>query len=254
MQATCVKNIKIVLLFVGLLFCKNNCFAQLQVITTTEQYNKLVLDDSANIMVNIKEPVLGLVFDLKYATKKNFTKTKLYPKVKTSYLRRDAAVAFRNATLEARTMGYRIKIFDAYRPYSVTQKMWDLINDERYVANPANGSGHNKGTTVDITLVDAETGVEIDMGTAFDDFTEAASHGYTNLSESVKKNRNILKSLMEKHGFKAFESEWWHYSFISSKSFAVLDLSFKDLKKTSSTLSKLKLVKEGNYFEKRKRF
>jgi zinc D-Ala-D-Ala dipeptidase len=254
MQATCVKNIKIVLLFVGLLFCKNYCFAQLQVITTMEQYNKLVLDDSANIMVNIKEPVLGLVFDLKYATKKNFTKTKLYPKVKTSYLRRDAAMAFFNAALEARTMGYCIKIFDAYRPYSVTQKMWDLIKDERYVANPANGSGHNKGTTVDITLVDAETGAELNMGTAFDDFTEAASHGYKNLSESVKKNRTALKSLMEKHGFKAFESEWWHYSFISNKSFAVLDLSFKDLKKASPTLTKLKLVKAGNYFEKRKRF
>ena len=128
---------------------------------------------------------------------------------------------------ELSAKGYGLKIWDAYRPYSVTKKMWELIGDERYVANPAKGSGHNRGLAVDVTIV--KDGKEINMGTGFDNFTDTAHHDFKNLPEDVLKNRMLLKTTMEKYGFKALETEWWHYSFPNDRNYAVLDLSFKQL-------------------------
>lgn len=126
-------------------------------------------------------------------------------------------------------MGLGLKIFDAYRPYAVTEKFWELVHDERYVANPANGSGHNRGTSLDLTIIYLENGQELNMGTGFDNFTDTAHHSFTNLPESILQNRMLLKSLMEQNGFKALETEWWHYSLPNSKQYELLNLSFKKL-------------------------
>ncbi|HRF25637.1 MAG TPA: M15 family metallopeptidase, partial [Chitinophagaceae bacterium] len=101
--------------------------------------------------------------------------------------------------------------------------------DERYVANPANGSGHNRGTSLDLTIIYLENGQELNMGTGFDNFTDTAHHSFTNLPESILQNRMLLKSLMEQNGFKALETEWWHYSLPNSKQYELLNLSFKKL-------------------------
>lgn len=126
--------------------------------------------------------------------------------------------------------GLGLKIFDAYRPYAVTEKFWELVHDERYVANPANGSGHNRGTSLDLTIIYLENGQELNMGTGFDNFTDTAHHSFTNLPESILQNRMLLKSLMEQNGFKALETEWWHYSLPNSKQYELLNLSFKKIK------------------------
>jgi D-alanyl-D-alanine dipeptidase len=128
-------------------------------------------------------------------------------------------------------MGLGLKIFDAYRPYSVTVKFWELVKDERYVANPAKGSGHNRGIAVDLTIIDLKTGKELDMGTGFDNFTDTAHHTFTSLPEEVLHNRLLLKSTMEKYGFIALESEWWHYYLANGNTFELLDIEFKKLKK-----------------------
>jgi D-alanyl-D-alanine dipeptidase len=176
----------------------------------------------------IKNPNL----DLRYATKNNFTKQRMYPaSTRKTYLLKPALDALQRALADFEKAGYGIKIFDAYRPYAVTVHFWELIHDERYVANPKNGSGHNKGIAIDLTLVNLSSGEELPMGTGFDNFTDSAHHSFTQLSKTILSNRNLLKSTMEKHGFVALESEWWHYSLPNPKQYPVLDISFKELRK-----------------------
>jgi D-alanyl-D-alanine dipeptidase len=107
--------------------------------------------------------------------------------------------------------GYRIKLFDCYRPLDIQKRMWEIVSNPKYVADPAKGSIHNRGGAVDITLVDANNR-ELDMGTPFDFFGEKASHGYDKLSDEVLSNRIVLKSIMTAAHFDSFDSEWWHYN------------------------------------------
>ncbi len=191
----------------------------------------MVAKDPGLHMTDLKKFIPGIQFDLKYATKENFTGKKLYPPVNTTYLRKEAAEALRAVQQELHLRGFSLKIFDAYRPYATTVEMWKLIHDDRYVADPSKGSGHNRGIAVDVTLVEEFTGKEVNMGTGFDHFSDTAHHSFKALSEEVLTNRNLLRSMMEKHGFRPLETEWWHYSFISSKYFDVLDFSFSELRK-----------------------
>ncbi len=106
-----------------------------------------------------------------------------------------------------------------------------MIRDERYVANPVKGSGHNRGIAVDLTLVDKLTGAELPMGTGFDNFTDTAHHSFTDLPKDVLANRLMLKNVMERHGFRALETEWWHYYLPDAGRYELLDLTFKQLQR-----------------------
>lgn len=150
------------------------------------------------------------VYDLRYATKNNFLKTKVY-ECPECYIRAKTAKALLKANTEFMEKGYKIKFFDCYRPNSVQFMMWKIVPNPQYVANPVKGSIHNKGGAVDITLVDFEEN-ELDMGTDFDFFGKRAHHDHTDLSEEVLKNRLFLKNIMEKHGFWSIRTEWWHYN------------------------------------------
>ncbi len=152
----------------------------------------------------------GVVLDMKYATADNFLKKIVYDCPK-CFLRNSTAEALLRANEAFLKKGYRIKVFDCYRPLDVQKKMWELVPNPIYVADPAKGSIHNRGGAVDLTLVD-ESGQELDMGTEFDHFGPESAHGYGNLSKRVKRNRKMLRRIMEAHGFRTFESEWWHYN------------------------------------------
>ncbi len=154
----------------------------------------------------------GFVFDLRYATKNNFTGEVLYP-VARAFLRKKPAEALVAVQKELQAEGLGLKIFDAYRPLPVQQKMWDLIQDERYVSNPAKNAGrHTRGASVDVTLVDAQ-GRELPMPTGFDDFTEKAHSEYDGATPEQKRNRDKLRAVMEKHGFTVYPTEWWHFDY-----------------------------------------
>lgn len=186
--------------------------------------------DSNKKMIELKNIIPGLVYDLRYSTEDNFVKKALYPAfTNVTFLRLPAANALANVQKELAQKGLGLKIFDAYRPYAVTVKFWELIKDERYVANPTKGSGHNRGLAVDLTIIDLKKGNELEMGTGFDNFTDTAHHTFTALPESVLQNRKLLKEVMLKHGFKLFETEWWHYSWPNDRNYEVLDLSFEKL-------------------------
>src|SRR5688572_25675621 len=137
----------------------------LNVSRKNKTYWQQVQQDSLHRMVELRSLIPGIVYDLRYATTNNFTKEKLYKNGDLSFLRVLPARALQKIQQELNSKGLGIKIFDAYRPYSVTKKMWDLIKDERYVANPSKGSGHNRGLAVDLTIITLNTGQELDMGT-----------------------------------------------------------------------------------------
>jgi len=201
------------------------------IISKNWELKKMTLKNPNLKMIELQKIIPNIKYELHYATKDNFTKVRLYPKNLTkTFLRKKPAEALAEAAKELSTMGIGFMIWDAYRPYSVTQKFWELIHDERYVANPAKGSGHNRGIAIDLTLIDLKTGEELNMPTKFDDFSEKAHHGFQHLSPIQIKNREILKSTMEKHGFLKFQTEWWHYYWPNGNDYDVLDLSFSKLK------------------------
>ncbi len=163
---------------------------------------------------SLKDYSKDFVYDMKYATKDNFLKEKVYDCTE-CFLRLKTIKALIEANNSFIKLGFKIKLYDCYRPLDVQKKMWEIIPNPIYVANPAKGSIHNKGGAVDISLVDF-SGKELDMGTKFDFFGEEASHNYLKLSNKILENRKLLKSVMIKTKFNSFDSEWWHYNLKSA--------------------------------------
>ena len=161
--------------------------------------------------VRLKDLSPDFVYELKYATPDNFLKQAVYD-CGECYLRKSTAEALVKANEVFKQLGYRIKLFDCYRPLSVQKKMWKILPGTHYVANPAKGSKHNRGAAVDLTLVDAQ-GKELNMGTPFDFFGKEAHHTYTEHSKEVLENRKLLKETLNKYNFKSIYSEWWHYEY-----------------------------------------
>jgi len=203
----------------------------LWVLHSLSELNKTVQYDPAKKMIDIKKNIPGIILDLRYAGNNNFMHERLYPPVTTTWLRKQAADSLLKIQRQLKKAGLGIKIFDAYRPYSVTEKLWEPVKDDRYAADPKKGSGHNRGIAIDLTLVDLKTGKELDMGTGFDNFSDSAHHAYTNLPATVLQNRQLLKTTMEQFGFKALDTEWWHYSLPNAAHFELLDIDFTQLKK-----------------------
>jgi len=200
------------------------------VINKLIEYQASVRNDSAKKMVELKKMVPGIVYDLRYATINNFMHRLMYsPPTCQTFLRLAAARALAAVQQELNSQGYGLKVFDAYRPYSVTVSFWELIGDERYVANPGKGSGHNRGLAIDLTIIELKTRRELDMGTGFDNFSDSAHHDFTGLPPAVLEHRKLLKETMEKHGFNKLDTEWWHYFWPNDRGYEVLDLPFKML-------------------------
>lgn len=207
-------------------------YAQLEVCRSVGQLNRAVRSQPELELVELKQAIPSIRYDLKYAQADNFVGQPMYPtETQCTFLRRDPALALKNLQEELAEKGLGLKIWDAYRPYSVTVAFWELIHDERYVANPAKGSGHNRGIAVDLTLIRLNTGAELPMGTGFDHFSDTAHHRFTQLPEEILQNRQLLLTSMEKQGFKSYAEEWWHYSWPEPGRFQVLNIPFKKLRR-----------------------
>lgn len=203
---------------------------RLQILNQANELTNSMKISELNKMVDVKKIIPDIKLELVYTTTDNFTNTVLYPPTKTTFLRLPAAVALKKIQDLLKKENYSLKIWDAYRPYSVTLKMWELIHDDRFVANPAKGSGHNRGIAVDLTIVSLKDGKELNMGTGFDNFTDSAHQNYSQLSEEVLSNRKLLRSLMIENGFSFIPTEWWHY-YYSEGQYDILDITFDDLHK-----------------------
>ncbi len=167
---------------------------------------------------------------------------KLYPALHTTYLRLPAVKALKKIAEELYNENLTIKIFDAYRPYSVTEKMWEAVKDDRYAADPSKGSGHNRAIAVDLTLIDLHTKKELSMGTGFDNFSDTAHQDFKGLPKSILQNRRLLKAIMEKYGFISLETEWWHFSLPDANHFELLNISFNELKKLTLLINAYPLI------------
>ncbi len=179
-----------------------------------------------NGLVAVRDIDSTIVIDLRYATADNFTKQVLYS-VELCLLQRSTAEKLAAANSEAATRGYRIKVWDAYRPADVQMLMWENSPGGVYVAHPDVGSDHNRGAAVDVTLVD-KSGEELVMPTEFDDFTEKASRNYPGMTEEAKSNMEYLTEIMVKNGFTVIQSEWWHFNDTDVSSYPHLDITFED--------------------------
>ena len=167
-----------------------------------------------------------IIIDLKYATTNNFTKKIIYPN-NICVLRKTTASKLVKANTELEKLGYRIKVWDAYRPVYVQQIFWDIVKDSRFVANPKNGGSiHNKGCAVDITLVDKD-GKDVKMPSKFDDFSSNAYRSNSKMTNEAKRNMDILTKCMIYNGFTTINTEWWHFEDSDSKNYKIADINLK---------------------------
>ena len=190
---------------------------------------EIVLNDTKPIddttFVNLKDYSKDFVYEMRYATKNNFLKQKVYD-CASCYLRLKTVKSLVRANDDFMKKGFKIKIYDCYRPLDVQKKMWKIVSDPNYVANPAKGSIHNRGGAVDISLVDNKD-KNLDMGTDFDFFGKEAAHDFKGLSDTIVKNRIFLKTIMIQNNFKIFDSEWWHYNLVDSNKDNISNFKWK---------------------------
>ncbi|MEM1217866.1 MAG: M15 family metallopeptidase [Bacteroidota bacterium] len=154
------------------------------------------------------------ILDFRYATENNFLKQAVYPCGR-CFLRPAAAKALGEAEKYLEKQGLGLILYDCYRPRPVQFRMWEILPDKRYVSDPNKGSMHNRGLAVDLGLIDTQ-GKVLDMGTDFDYFGPEAWHEYRNLDTVILANRALLKTTMERYGFRPIRTEWWHYSYQGS--------------------------------------
>jgi len=181
-------------------------------------------------LVDLTTLPTNLTIELRYASKNNFAGKLFYPQIAKAYLQKSTSEKLVNANEEFYKMGYRIKIFDAYRPRRYQYKLREAAAEinpktQGYIADPKTGSHHNRGSSVDITLTDLQ-GRELNMPTGYDYFGTEASINYNGCTEEQKKNRELLGTIMEKHGFRRINSEWWHFDDVDYLDYPLLDVDF----------------------------
>ena len=183
-------------------------------------------------LVDIQKIIPTIKLDIRYATTNNFTGKAVYPVATGSpvkcFLQKPVALALKKVQEELATLDLSLKVFDGYRPLSVQYKFWQLVPDERYVADPKKGSRHNRGCAVDVTLIKLD-GSEVIMPTEFDDFTERAHSNYMNLPKEAIANRKTLRDVMERHGFTVLATEWWHFDYNGWMQYPILDIPLEKL-------------------------
>jgi D-alanyl-D-alanine dipeptidase len=172
------------------------------------------------MLTAITEDAFHVILDLKYATAENFTGVPVYARA-ACFLHAEGAEALRRAVALAATQDLRLRVFDAYRPTEVQQRLWDHTPDPEFLAPPERGSPHSRGVAVDLTLTDVK-GRDLDMGTGFDAFTPLSHHGNLAISAEAQRNRALLLGIMTAAGWDFYRNEWWHYQLFNSRSYPLL--------------------------------
>ncbi len=175
---------------------------------------------AAEPLVPVADVHPNIRFDVRYATVNNFTGQVLYPRAD-CLLRQSVAERLARVQTALESRGLGLLVFDGYRPLSAQEKMWRLVPDPRYVADPSRGSRHNRGAAVDVTLVDAR-GTPLEMPTDYDDFTEAAHRDYAGGTEASRRHRARLEEAMAAEGFIGLSTEWWHFDAADWEAFPII--------------------------------
>jgi D-alanyl-D-alanine dipeptidase len=168
--------------------------------------------------------------DIRYATTDNFLGAKLYGQAR-AFLQRSAAEALVRAHRRLRKQGYGLLIHDGYRPWYVTKMFWDATPADKkdYVANPEQGSRHNRGCAVDLALYDLKTGNAVSMPSGYDEMTERAHPDYKGGTPEQTRHRELLRDAMESERFKVYEFEWWHFDYKDWNEYPIMNVPFEQL-------------------------
>ena len=174
------------------------------------------------------DPTIKL--DIRYASTNNFLSTPIYSEAR-AFLQRPAAEAAVRAHRKLKALGYGLLIHDAYRPWYVTKMFWDATPVEKriFVADPADGSRHNRGCAVDLSLYDLATGKPIEMVGVYDEMSERSYPGYPGGTSLQRWHRELLRHAMEEEGFDVFQFEWWHFDYKDWRTYPIFNLRFDQL-------------------------
>lgn len=221
------------ILFILLFFslgtrAQQNKATSLLIINEMSAYQSSVKSDRNKELIEIKKFIPNIKLDIRYASKNNFAKKAVYKQAR-AFARLPVVEALRNVQNELNQSEIGLKIYDGYRPYRVTVDFYEIASDKSFVANPKDGSRHNRGCAIDLTLINLKTGKELEMPTPYDSFAPEAAADFNNLSEQVIRNRELLIKTMEKNGFKVLNNEWWHFDFNGWKNFELMDIPFEKL-------------------------
>jgi D-alanyl-D-alanine dipeptidase len=188
----------------------SDTFQSLQIVLHSQDFVELIDSDY-------------YVIDLKYATTDNFMNENVYKEFNRAFLHSHAAEKLEKAAFKLKELkpNYKFIIYDVLRPRSVQWKMWNKVkgtHQQQYIANPEEGSSHNYGMAVDLSILD-DKGQVLDMGAGFDEFDDISQPQYESKFRAEKRltsthieNRNLLRACMEPVGFKQFSTEWWHFN------------------------------------------
>lgn len=172
-----------------------------------------------------------ILLDIRYATKNNFVGQPVYKEAR-AFLQKDAAEALKKVNTKMHTLGYGLLVFDGYRPWDVTKLFYDVTSKEnkKFVADPKEGSRHNRGCAIDVSLYDLVTKKEIEMPGVYDEMTERSYFDYTGGTEEQRKTRDLLIAAMKEEGFDVYKYEWWHFDYKDWKQYKITNKSFEEIK------------------------
>jgi zinc D-Ala-D-Ala dipeptidase len=172
----------------------------------------------------------SIKLDIRYATSNNFLGRPVYTEAR-AFLQRPAVEALVRANRVLRKNGYGLIIHDGYRPWSVTKIFWDATpaDKKEFVADPAQGSRHNRGCAVDLSLFNLKTGKEVEMPSGYDEMTERSHINYAGGTAEATRLRDMLRVAMEAEGFAVYEPEWWHYDYKDWKKYPILNIAFSEI-------------------------
>jgi zinc D-Ala-D-Ala dipeptidase len=176
-----------------------------------------------------------LKLDIHYASTNNFLGTPLYTEAR-AFLQRPAAEAVARANHKLHQKGYGLLIFDAYRPWYVTKIFWDATPPAQhgYVADPAQGSRHNRGCAVDLTIYDLKSGQPVSMPSSYDEFSDSAHADYLGGSPDQRAHRELLRTTMEAEGFTVYPNEWWHFDYKDWRRYPIMNVAFGEIRRGST--------------------
>ena len=174
------------------------------------------------------DPTLKL--DIHYASSDNFLGTPVYKEAR-AFMERPAAEAVARANHKLHAQGYGLLIFDAYRPWYVTKIFWDATaeKDHSYLADPMQGSRHNRGCAVDLTLYDLKSGEPLSMPSTYDEFAESAHPDYAGGTAEQRAHREFLRRTMEAEGFAVYPTEWWHFDYKEWRRYPIVNAPFSQI-------------------------
>lgn len=184
-------------------------------------------------LVDLAKSGKGFRFEIRYATANNFLGEPVYEQAR-AFLQMPAADALARVVATLQKKGFGLLVYDAYRPWYVTKIFWEAtpVDKREFVADPAQGSNHNRGCAVDLALYDLKTGVAVAMPSGYDEMTPRAYADYSGATAEEKNHRGILRKAMEKEGFQQRPNEWWHYDYKDWRKYAIVNLPFDGIRET----------------------